>query len=97
MPAENTIPTPQALSAVQFGRPDAGWRLRGLADAGGGIRSWLDRLTQFIGLVGLSSLLVGGVGVGNALGRPVGVAVDRVGALLVADDVGNVIWRVAPK
>ncbi len=33
---------------------------------------------------------------GNAQGRPVGVAVDRAGALLVADDVGNVIWRVTP-
>ena len=33
---------------------------------------------------------------GNAHGRPVGVAVDRAGALLVADDVGNVIWRVTP-
>ena len=33
---------------------------------------------------------------GNALGRPVGVAVDRTGAVLVADDVGNVIWRVRP-
>jgi glucose/arabinose dehydrogenase len=31
---------------------------------------------------------------GNARGRPVGVTVDRQGALLVADDVGNVIWRV---
>ncbi len=31
---------------------------------------------------------------GNARGRPVGVAVDRQGGLLVADDVGNVIWRV---
>jgi glucose/arabinose dehydrogenase len=31
---------------------------------------------------------------GNAQGRPVGVAVDRRGGLLVADDVGNVIWRV---
>ncbi|HEX7150480.1 MAG TPA: sorbosone dehydrogenase family protein [Thermoanaerobaculia bacterium] len=31
---------------------------------------------------------------GNAYGRPVGVAVDGKGALLVADDVGNVIWRV---
>jgi glucose/arabinose dehydrogenase len=30
----------------------------------------------------------------NALGRPVGVAVDRYGALLVADDVGNRVWRV---
>ena len=31
---------------------------------------------------------------GDARGRPVGVAVDKSGALLVADDVGNVIWRV---
>ncbi|MFC3376626.1 sorbosone dehydrogenase family protein [Rugamonas sp. CCM 8940] len=33
---------------------------------------------------------------GKAHGRPVGVAVDASGALLVADDVGNVVWRVAP-
>jgi glucose/arabinose dehydrogenase len=31
---------------------------------------------------------------GDAMGRPVGVAVARDGALLVADDVGNTIWRV---
>ena len=33
---------------------------------------------------------------GNARGRPVGVAVDARGALLVADDVGNTVWRVVP-
>lgn len=32
----------------------------------------------------------------EAQGRPVGVAVDSKGALLVADDVGNIIWRVSP-
>ena len=32
---------------------------------------------------------------GNAYGRPVGVALDKRGALLVADDVGNVVWRVS--
>jgi glucose/arabinose dehydrogenase len=32
---------------------------------------------------------------GDALGRPVGVALDAAGSLLVADDVGNVIWRVS--
>ena len=31
---------------------------------------------------------------GEAQGRPVGVAIDRHGALLVADDVGNAVWRV---
>jgi hypothetical protein len=33
-------------------------------------------------------------GSGTAHGRPVGVAVDRTGALLVADDTGNTVWRV---
>jgi glucose/arabinose dehydrogenase len=33
---------------------------------------------------------------GKAHGRPVGVITAADGALLVADDVGNVIWRVAP-
>ncbi|MDP1913242.1 sorbosone dehydrogenase family protein [Brevundimonas sp.] len=32
----------------------------------------------------------------QAMGRPVGVQFDGAGALLVADDVGNVIWRVSP-
>ncbi|HEU0258229.1 MAG TPA: sorbosone dehydrogenase family protein [Burkholderiales bacterium] len=31
---------------------------------------------------------------GNAYGRPVGVAIDERGGLLVADDVGNTVWRV---
>ncbi len=34
---------------------------------------------------------------GDAYGRPVGVAIDKSGALLVADDVGNAVWRVVPK
>jgi glucose/arabinose dehydrogenase len=33
---------------------------------------------------------------GHARGRPVGVAIDKTGALLVADDVGNTVWRVTP-
>jgi glucose/arabinose dehydrogenase len=33
----------------------------------------------------------------TAYGRPVGVAVDAKGALLAADDVGNIVWRIAPK
>ena len=33
-------------------------------------------------------------GDGDAKGRPVGLTIDKTGALLVADDVGNVVWRV---
>jgi glucose/arabinose dehydrogenase len=32
---------------------------------------------------------------GEARGRPVGVAIDKTGALLIADDVGNTVWRVS--
>jgi glucose/arabinose dehydrogenase len=31
---------------------------------------------------------------GEARGRPVGLAIDKTGALLIADDVGNTVWRV---
>jgi len=34
---------------------------------------------------------------GSAQGRPVGVALDKTGALLVADDVGNSVWRVSAR
>ncbi|RDF49025.1 hypothetical protein, partial [Acinetobacter baumannii] len=33
---------------------------------------------------------------GKAFGRPVGVAIEFAGAVLVADDVGNTIWRISP-
>ena len=42
----------------------------------------------------LTGFLDGG---GHALGRPAGIAIDRAGAVLVADDVGNTIWRVTPE
>ena len=32
---------------------------------------------------------------GKARGRPVGLAIDKTGALLIADDVGNTVWRVS--
>ncbi len=56
-------------------------RFRGGSPAGGAI----DVLTGFID------------DRGNARGRPVGVAIDARGALLVADDVGNAVWRVAAR
>jgi glucose/arabinose dehydrogenase len=40
-------------------------------------------------------VLTGFLNNGKAYGRPVGVAVDAAGGLLVADDVGNVVWRVS--
>jgi len=47
--------------------PDASWRVRDPAGAAPGLTRFIDRLTLFLTLVGLSALLIGGVGVGNAV------------------------------
>jgi putative ABC transport system permease protein len=47
--------------------PEAGWRVRGLDNAAPGISRFVERVTLFMTLVGLTSLLVGGVGVANAV------------------------------
>jgi glucose/arabinose dehydrogenase len=43
-----------------------------------------------------TDMLTGFLDGGEARGRPAGVAIDGKGALLVADDVGNAVWRVTP-
>jgi len=47
--------------------PQAGWRIRGLDEAAPGMRRFIDRMTLFLTFVGLTTLLVGGIGVGNAV------------------------------
>jgi glucose/arabinose dehydrogenase len=43
-----------------------------------------------------SDVLTGFLSGDETRGRPVGVAMDKSGALLVADDVGNTVWRITP-
>ncbi|MDE2227466.1 MAG: FtsX-like permease family protein [Alphaproteobacteria bacterium] len=47
--------------------PDAGWRIRVFSDAAPSLQRLLDRLAAFMTLVGLTALLVGGIGIGNAV------------------------------
>ncbi len=47
--------------------PDAGWRVRDRRGVAPGTQRIVDRTTQFITLVGLAALLIGGVGAGNAV------------------------------
>ena len=46
--------------------PKAGWRIRNLENAAPNIQRFVDRVQIFLTLIGLTALLVGGVGVGNA-------------------------------
>ncbi len=47
--------------------PDQGWRIRDNNSGGAGLRQFVGRMGQFMTLVGLTALLVGGVGVSNAV------------------------------
>lgn len=60
--------TPEATRAALNERfPEAAWRIRDTTEAAPGIGRFINRLTLFLTLVGLTALLVGGVGVGNAV------------------------------
>ncbi|MDP6603080.1 MAG: ABC transporter permease [Rhodospirillales bacterium] len=48
--------------------PQAGWQIRTIDDAVPGVRRFIERMTLFLTFVGLTALLVGGIGVANAVG-----------------------------
>jgi putative ABC transport system permease protein len=56
-----------ASAAITAGFPDAGWQIRGPRDAVGDLARFFDIFSRFLVIVGLASLLVGGVGVSNAV------------------------------
>jgi len=63
--AEDALETLIADAEAAF--PSAGWRIETRTDAAPGLRSSIDRFAQFLTLVGLTSLAVGGVGVANSV------------------------------
>jgi putative ABC transport system permease protein len=56
-----------AEDAVRKTLPDAGWEIRSRSNASPQLERNINRFTQFLTLVGLAALLVGGVGVANAV------------------------------
>jgi putative ABC transport system permease protein len=74
--------------------PAAGWRVRGLDEAGGGLRTWIDRLTLYLSLIGLSALLVGGVGIGNAVDSFLIGRRRTIASLKSQGAPAGLIWRL---
>ena len=54
-------------SAARAAFPQAGWQIRSFREAARPLQGLLDRIAQFLSLVGLTALLVGGVGIANAI------------------------------
>ncbi|MET0270532.1 MAG: FtsX-like permease family protein [Sphingomonas sp.] len=59
---------PNAVGARILARfPEAGWRVQDRSNGAPGVRRFVERLGQFLGLVGLTALAVAGIGVGNGV------------------------------
>jgi len=56
-----------AITALRAAFPDTGWRIRDAREAAPGVNQFIDRTGLFMTLVGLTSLLVGGIGVANGV------------------------------
>ena len=54
--------------AARAAFPEAGWQIRTFREASPTLQRSIERVALFLSLVGLSALLVGGVGIGNAVG-----------------------------
>ena len=61
--------------------PQAGWRLRGSAEASPSLERLLDRLGFFLGLAGVTALLVGGIGIGNAVAGYIASKTEAIATL----------------
>lgn len=64
---EDGVSAAALAEAIQRDMPGQGWRVRTTDSAAPGLERFLDQITQFLTLVGLTALLVGGIGVANAV------------------------------
>lgn len=87
--------TPEAMRAELTERfPEAAWRIRDTTEAAPGIGRFIDRLTLFLTLVGLTALLVGGVGVGNAVRSYLEGKTATIATLKCLGAPGRLIFQV---
>lgn len=67
-PADATVSDlKQFIEGVEEDLPKSGWRVRSRANAAPGAERFIDRLNLFMTLAGLTALIVGGVGIANAI------------------------------
>src|SRR5258707_337188 len=84
--------TATRVAAIKAAFPDAGWRIREFGNAVPNLQRLIGRVTVFMTLVGLTALLVGGVGVGNAVRGYLGGKTATIATLKCLGAPGRLIF-----
>ncbi len=74
--------------------PDAGWRIRRPDDAAPGVQRFIDRMTLFLTFIGLVVLLVGGLGVGNAVDSYLDGKTATIATMKCLGAAGGLVFRI---
>ncbi len=74
--------------------PEERWRIRDRENSASGFRRFIDRLGMFLTLVGLSALVVGGVGVGNAVRNYMDSKSPTIATFKVLGGTSDMIFRI---
>ena len=82
------------IRRLEAALPEAGWRVRGTDEAAPGVRRFVERLSQFLTFAGLTALLVGGIGVGNAVGSYLDGKTATIATLKSLGAPAGLIFRI---
>jgi putative ABC transport system permease protein len=80
--------------ATQNAFPQAGWQIRSFGDAARPLQGLIDRVALFLSLVGLTALLVGGVGIGDAVRSHIAGKTARIATLKCLGASSRLVFAV---
>ena len=92
--AANNTATAALIDQVRTALPQAGWEIRSRNNASPQLERTINRFTQFLTLVGLAALLVGGVGVANAVKSHIDRRRDVIAAFKALGATGRDVFSI---
>jgi putative ABC transport system permease protein len=84
----------QLIDSARSTLPEAGWEIRSRGNASPQLERTISRFTQFLTLVGLAALLVGGVGVANAVKSHIDRSRDVIAAFKALGATGRDVFTI---
>lgn len=89
-----TVDSKLFVDEIKEAFPESQWRVRDKSSGGGSTQRFIDRMGQFMTLVGLTALLVGGVGVSNAVHGYLNSKTNTIATFKILGAKSNVIFQI---